>query len=978
MTLFLLGSALIFYRIPIAQYLVEYVAQQTRIPNFKIKVTNVSYDTFALEDLTAGDAAEFSLESLQLNFDLFDLWRGGVLKVNIDRLKLSLDVTGKRPLLGSLDILFSDGEGAEPTVLSVLPFRPELHLTNSEVNIKGEQGLIYLPLAAEIIGTSEDDVQGWLSFEGGKLGDREPEEFYLGAIFSSSDLQLDWDVNWRELGFEGEGAASLFLDGPGLSWNVFGGIKGSVPAVFLGDHAADVKMLEGEVKLDGVGEINIVDKSPKKWRTAIGPLLENLNRSTADLSLEIQTRALLHSGVSLESNLPLRIKQAGLDTHLGFNRDVRYEISGLQGDQSLPSELGDLLGNGVSGQFFKDQSELSLQLSAGRPYSLKLNGKAKGQEGIDLSYQGDVSGEVGLGENLLNGLQGNFELTASEITMSGVKADKAQLQLNTIHNGSNGWVGKWQGEVKGARVEQKNNGTINVLKVSSGLLDGAYQLDSNSLMVEARKGNALLSSLSLPGQMEISSAVSLLVQKFNTTLLLPSPTVEAASLKKIDTKITVKDLSAQLGKANKRISLAAIELELNGNDKAGWRMKSTIGEALIPDVKIRMENFSSIITTPFTPQGTPDDFGEMPFEVTVSGHLKSEDHDLALPAGKFSANGKGTLQELKLQAEFSLLKGATLLSIGGQLDPEDLNGTFDVVIPKILFLEGGVQPATFSPLLSDVKVQNGTFSGHAEVILAKGVPDGHGYINVDINDAVISDLPVKDLAGRFFFQGITEPALPPGQSLKIGNLDAGVPITDIELLFGAFLEKGEPVIELRTAGVNITGGLISLKPDKFFVLEEDQSIEVLVDKLDVKELFALIGREDLSGTGMLSGQVPIRIVGDQVIIKGGHLATGGPGILQIRSQVIADALASGGEQVELLVKALQNFSYTELTLDIEKPINGAAQVKLGISGANKDVLDGHPFRLNINLETRVEPLLEVFLQGQKISQGLVSGFIKKR
>ncbi|WP_419902894.1 intermembrane phospholipid transport protein YdbH family protein [Kiloniella sp.] len=398
----------------------------------------------------------------------------------------------------------------------------------------------------------------------------------------------------------------------------------------------------------------------------------------------------------------------------------------------------------------------------------------------------------------------------------------------------------------------------------------------------------------------------------------------------------------------------------------------------MPDIQLEFTDISNALVTPFTPHGLPQNKSDVPVDMALSGTVRSVDESLGLPQVQFSAEGAGNLRKVDLSGKVGLLKGATILAVEGSFVPETLDGEFDVVIPTILFTDGGVQPTTFSPALSEVKVENGTFSGHAEIKLEKGKPDGHGYINVDITDAIISDLPISGLAGRFFFQGVTAPTLPPGQSLKVKALDAGVPITDIELLFGAFLEQEQPVIDLRGAGLMITGGQISLRPDVFQILAKKQNIEIQVDKLDVKELFALIGRDDLSGTGRLSGQIPITIEDDHVVIKAGHLATEGPGVLQIRSQAIANALASGGEQVELLIKALQNFDYTELSLDIDKPLNGAAQVRLGISGANKDVLDGHPFRLNINLETRIEPLLDVLLKGQQISQGLISGFMKNR
>ncbi|MEH6629763.1 MAG: YdbH domain-containing protein [Halopseudomonas aestusnigri] len=974
----LAGGLVAVYRISIAQYFLEQVAQQAKVPHFKAQIVDISYNKISLEELAAGDAAEFSLGSLQLNFDLIELWRGGVLEVNIDRLKLSLDVTGNKPLLGSLGALLSgEGDGVA-RAMPTLPFQPQVHLTNSELNITAEPGLIYLPLAAEVIGTSEDNVQGWVSFEGGKLGDSEPEEFSLSMIFSSSDLQLDWDINWQEIGFEGEGAASLFLDDPGLNWNIFGNIAGSLPVAFLGKNAPAVKSINGEIKLDGVGEISVFGAVPKRWRSAIEPLLIGLNSATADLSVETQTRILLHNGVLIESNIPLEIMQKGEKTLIGLYQDAVYSVVGLEADQSLSPEIRSLLGTEFSGEVLKDGTSVSFQLTDEQPYTGEISGKAEGQTGFDLEYKGAVSGYVDQGLSFLNGTQGTLELVASKIALPQVNAAEVSINVDALYDNLEGWKGGWKSAFRDLIVEQQGVRSKEYLQASSRGIEGRYRLNENVLSVAEGHGNILVSSLFLPEKLEATSPISVDVERFDTTIELPSSANDAVILKELNVNASVEALNVHLIEARQKVSAMGLQAGLAGGSDDVWRVKAAIREVILPGLKLKFGKVSSTFTTPFTPLGLPDDISKTPFEANMRGQVKSEDEALALPEGQFSAAFKGNLQKVKVDVEAGLLEGATLLTLKGKISPRTLDGAFDVVLPELLFTEGGIQPATFSPVLSDVKVQSGTFSGNAEIVVKNGKPDGHGYINLDIDEALISDLPVRGLEGRFFFQGITEPSLPPGQSLKIKELDAGVPLTNIALLFGASLEQDQPVVDLRNAGLNIAGGQVQLKPDIFHVLEENLNLEVQVSELDVKELFALIGRKDLSGTGLLSGQIPIRLEGEQVVIKGGHLSTDGPGVLQIRSQVIADALASGGEQVGLLIKALQNFNYTELTLDIEKPLNGAAQVKLGISGANKDVLEGHAFRLNINLETRIEPLLEVLLQGQKISKGLVSGFLKKR
>src|SRR3546814_17999072 len=66
------------------------------------------------------------------------------------------------------------------------------------------------------------------------------------------------------------------------------------------------------------------------------------------------------------------------------------------------------------------------------------------------------------------------------------------------------------------------------------------------------------------------------------------------------------------------------------------------------------------------------------------------------------------------------------------------------------------------------------------------------------------------------------------------------------------------------------------------------------------------------------------------------------------------ALAGGGETVEAAVKALEDFHYEELTLTLAKTAANDATVKLSTLGQNPDVMDGQPFRFNIDLESNLD------------------------
>jgi hypothetical protein len=152
---------------------------------------------------------------------------------------------------------------------------------------------------------------------------------------------------------------------------------------------------------------------------------------------------------------------------------------------------------------------------------------------------------------------------------------------------------------------------------------------------------------------------------------------------------------------------------------------------------------------------------------------------------------------------------------------------------------------------------------------------------------------------------------------------------------------------------------------------ERQDLALEVDGLALAELFRILDVEGLSGSGHLSGKIPIALLGETVIVEAGRLEADAPGLLRFRSERAAQALAGAGESADLMLRVLQNFHYDELSLTIDKPAESDARLALVLLGKNPDVLDGQPFRLNINLEGETGPLAEALSEAYILSNRML-------
>ena len=135
-----------------------------------------------------------------------------------------------------------------------------------------------------------------------------------------------------------------------------------------------------------------------------------------------------------------------------------------------------------------------------------------------------------------------------------------------------------------------------------------------------------------------------------------------------------------------------------------------------------------------------------------------------------------------------------------------------------------------------------------------------------------------------------------------------------------------------------------------------------ISEVNLEAAFAVLGLEQLKGTGRIGGVLPLRIENARVAVDKGHLETSTPGTVQIGLGNFADQLKAYGQNVDLVFRALTDFHYDRLTIDATKPLQGAGNAAFRLEGNNPAVMAGHPFVFNINLESDFDKLSALLLQ----------------
>ena len=113
-----------------------------------------------------------------------------------------------------------------------------------------------------------------------------------------------------------------------------------------------------------------------------------------------------------------------------------------------------------------------------------------------------------------------------------------------------------------------------------------------------------------------------------------------------------------------------------------------------------------------------------------------------------------------------------------------------------------------------------------------------------------------------------------------------------------------------------------------------------------------------------------------MVIVNGQLSAKKPGTLRFQSQKVTELLANKGIEVDLLLQAIEDFRYKELTLNLDKSEMHDLHAKLSVLGNNPNVKDGHDFRLNIQLESKIDKLLKAIQQGLLFSNKVLRDSLK--
>ncbi|MDD2740107.1 MAG: YdbH domain-containing protein [Methylomonas lenta] len=221
-----------------------------------------------------------------------------------------------------------------------------------------------------------------------------------------------------------------------------------------------------------------------------------------------------------------------------------------------------------------------------------------------------------------------------------------------------------------------------------------------------------------------------------------------------------------------------------------------------------------------------------------------------------------------------------------------------------------------------------------------------GYIRLDIK---------HDIANLSLVLAADVPTVQLGKETTIHNLQVKA-------------KQKNQILTLERATFPIFGGLLEILPDSVNINQPPFNLTLGVRKLDLAQLLDSLNFPELSGTGTISGKLPLRLSMDSIEVHGGSLNGTHPGVLRYQGPVADDE--------NIAFKALRNMLYHKLQATFNYNRTGGYEMGLRVEGKNPNVLSGYPVAFNLNLSGQLPELLQKGILAGDFTQPIMEQFKK--
>lgn len=409
----------------------------------------------------------------------------------------------------------------------------------------------------------------------------------------------------------------------------------------------------------------------------------------------------------------------------------------------------------------------------------------------------------------------------------------------------------------------------------------------------------------------------------------------------------------------------ALELVFHRAGSTALRLIAEDTRLRLPAVGIVAEGFSADVSHA-PPQGLSG-------RVTL-GRLSQETESPAFAPMRLAAELAGTPARPRLEGNLRPAQGGPPIPFRLDHDVDTGSGALTFGPATLRFSPGDLAPEDLLPPLARLDNARGELRLEGRLPWGEGADAGQLRLALAEVDFDAAGVGVRGLATELELTSLLPPRSAPEQTLTVRELQAGPVLSDLRARFALAHADGSlsPVIELAALEGDFAGGSLRVEDARLDPGAERNAVTVGVADLALERLLRELGLgEDVTGEGRLSGRIPVQLTAAGPVIADGELQAALPGRLRVRLRETGEALGRQAQEMELMIRALEDFRYEVLRAELARDADGEVRLALRLEGHNPEVLEGHPFRFNISLTGNLDPVFRALRLGGDIGAGFL-------
>lgn len=220
--------------------------------------------------------------------------------------------------------------------------------------------------------------------------------------------------------------------------------------------------------------------------------------------------------------------------------------------------------------------------------------------------------------------------------------------------------------------------------------------------------------------------------------------------------------------------------------------------------------------------------------------------------------------------------------------------------------------------------------------------------------------------------GLNPWSMPETSKLTLKEIQSGLSATDIAMDFKFSQNPSSPIplLDVRDLTVSMLGGRITTRSFLFDESRGENSLTLHIQDLDLGEVLKLEQQEDLQGTGILDGTLPTTVTKTGVEVRQGKIEARQPGgVIRFQpSEGSAQSLSQANANMNIILQALSNFHYDELSIGLDYQADGTLNLQTTLKGRNPDFKKGQRLHFNLNIEENLPALLKSLQVTRRIEE----------